>query len=79
MGTSGGIIKLINCFLSPNSQVVLSALNTASVVLSKHSANTHLFCLANGLDALMQIEENCSGKCGYTAAKVISNVLCSRR
>lgn len=48
-----------------------------SVALSNHPANTHLFCLANGLDALMQIEENWSKKCACAAAKVLSNLLCS--
>lgn len=77
MGTCGGIIRLINCLLSSSSQVVLSAVSLVSVALSNHPANTHLFCLANGLDALMQIEENWSKKCACAAAKVLSNLLCS--
>lgn len=70
-----GVIKIINAFACSNMQVVASAVALATVVTSNHSGNTRLFRLANGLNALNQIEESWSGHCSVCAAKAISNLL----
>ena len=75
IGTCGGIIKIINCLLSLNIHVIISALHTLTCILSNHPANQRLFCLANGMNALMQVEESWRGVCSIQAAKTISNVL----
>ena len=54
---------------------MIAAINTTTTILSHHSSNTRLFCLANGLNGLMQVEEKWKGKCGICAAKAISNIL----
>ena len=61
--------------MSPNRHVILSALRTLSCILSGHPSNQQLFALANGLNALMQIEESWHGVCSVQAAKVLSNIL----
>ena len=53
----------------------MSAIALATVVTSGHPGNTRLFRLANGLNALNQIEEAWSGPCSVCAAKAISNLL----
>lgn len=68
---------MINCYNSSCSQVVTAAVNTTSVILINHPGNTRLFCLANGLNSLIQIEEKWKGKRGICAAKCISNILSS--
>lgn len=78
MGPCDGIIRIINCFSCPNAHVVTSAIGTASVLLANHSENTKLFKLANGLNALMQVEESWSGKVGVCAARAISNIIRGR-
>lgn len=54
---------------------MIAAINTTTTILSHHPSNTRLFCLANGLNGLMQVEEKWKGKCGICAAKAISNIL----
>ena len=54
-------------------------MNTTHVVLLNHPENTKLFRLANGLNALIQVEESWLGHCGVCAAKTISNILCNGR
>lgn len=75
IGSCGGLVKLMNCYSSSNSNVVISAISTTTMVLRDHPANTQLFCHANGLNNLMQVEERWKGKCGIAAAKAISNIL----
>ena len=61
--------------MSPNKHVILSTLRTLSCVLNSHPSNQQLFALANGLHALMQVEESWRGVCSVQAAKVLSNIL----
>ena len=70
-----GVIKIINVFACSSAKVVMSAIALATVVTSGHPGNTRLFRLANGLNALNQIEEAWSGSCSVCAAKAISNLL----
>ena len=61
--------------MSPNKHVILPTLRTLSCILSNHPSNQQLFALANGLNALMQIEESWRGVCAVQAAKTLSNIL----
>ena len=78
MGDAGGIIKLINCFAAQAAPVVLAAVAATSPVLHRHSHNQLLFVAANGVNALMQVEETWTGRCAVAAAKGISNLLSGR-
>ena len=75
MARSEGVIRVINTFSSPNTQVVISAVELIRVVLNGHAQNTRLFRLASGLHSLTQIEESWTGTCGVQAAKTICNLL----
>ena len=75
MATHEGVIRVMNAFSSPNSQVVLAAIELIMVVLNGHDQNTELFRVAQGLYSLMQIESWWEGSCGVKAAKTISNLL----
>ena len=68
-------MKVMNCYVSSNSNVVISAIGTTLAVVLDHPDNLKLFCHANGLNNLMQVEERWKGKCGVYAAKAISNLL----
>ena len=57
--------------------MIIRAINTTVVVLSDHLENTQLFCHANGLNSLMEVEERSRGSCGICAARAISTLLCS--
>lgn len=75
VGDAGGVIKLINCFAAQAAPVVLAAVSATTPVLQRHPRNQLLFIAANGVNALMQVEETWSGRCAIIAAKGVSNLL----
>ena len=78
VGDAGGVIKLINCFAAQAAPVVLAAVSATTPVLQRHPRNQLLFIAANGVNALMQVEETWSGRCAIIAAKGVSNLLSGR-
>lgn len=78
VGDAGGIIKLMNCYAAQTAPVVLAAVGATSPVLHRHAHNQLLFIAANGLNALMQVEETWTGRCAIAAAKSVSNLLSGR-
>lgn len=75
MARCNGLVRIINCFSCPSSQVVSSAIGACTALFHSDAQNKRMFRIANGLNALIQVEESWVGKCSVNAAKLITNLL----